>query len=51
MSPSGKLLAVAGNLGLQLFHFNGAAPIRYTQWLWKTLSFVSIGTITTISTP
>lgn len=27
MSPSGKLLAVAGNLGLQLFHFNGAAPI------------------------
>jgi hypothetical protein len=27
MSPSGKLLAVAGPLGLQMFHFNGAAPI------------------------
>jgi hypothetical protein len=26
MSPSGKLLAVAGT-GLQLYHFNGAAPI------------------------
>lgn len=26
MSPSGKLLAVAGS-GLQVFHFNGAAPI------------------------
>jgi len=26
MSPSGKLLAVAGT-GLQVFHFNGAAPI------------------------
>lgn len=27
MSPSGKLIAVAGYNGLQLFHFNGAAPI------------------------
>lgn len=27
MSPSGKLLAVAGYPGLQLFHFNGANPI------------------------
>lgn len=27
MSPSGKLLAVAGINGLQVFHFNGAAPI------------------------
>jgi hypothetical protein len=27
MSPSGKLLAVAGHPGLQLFHFNGASPI------------------------
>ena len=26
LSPSGKLLAVAG-AGLQIFHFNGAAPI------------------------
>jgi hypothetical protein len=27
MSPSGKLLAVAGSPGLQIFHFDGAAPI------------------------
>jgi len=27
MSPSGKFLAVAGNSGLQIFHFNGANPI------------------------
>jgi hypothetical protein len=27
MSPSGKLLAVAGYPGLQVFHFNGGAPI------------------------
>jgi hypothetical protein len=28
-SPSGKLLAVAGNKGLQIFHFNGANPITH----------------------
>jgi len=34
MSPSGKLLAVAGPLGLQVFHFNGATPItNYTKLL------------------
>jgi hypothetical protein len=27
MSPSGKLLAVGGENGLQVFHFNGASPI------------------------
>lgn len=27
MSPSGELLAVAGQQGLQVFHFNGASPI------------------------
>ena len=27
MSPTGKLLAVAGAQGLQLFHFNGASPV------------------------
>ncbi len=33
MSPDGKLLAVAGG-GLEVFHFNGAAPItRYSQVL------------------
>ena len=36
MSPSGKLLAVAGAGGLQVFHFNGAGPItQYTGLLTK----------------
>jgi hypothetical protein len=29
MSPSGKLLAVGGSTGLQVFHFNGASPITH----------------------
>jgi hypothetical protein len=29
MSPSGKLLAVAGQEGLQIFHFRGALPIKH----------------------
>ena len=29
MAPSGKLLAVGGTRGLQLFHFNGAAPLTH----------------------
>jgi outer membrane protein assembly factor BamB len=34
MSPSGKLLAVAGQSGLQIFHFNGNSPITaYTGLL------------------
>jgi hypothetical protein len=34
MAPSGKLLAVAGIGGLQIFHFNGASPItKYTGLL------------------
>lgn len=34
MAPSGRLLAVAGQEGLQVFHFNGAAPITaYTGLL------------------
>jgi hypothetical protein len=34
MSPSGKLLAVTGTAGVQLFHFNGASPItKYTGLL------------------
>jgi hypothetical protein len=27
MAPSGKLLAVGGLKGLQIFHFNGASPL------------------------
>ena len=29
MSPSGKLLAVGGTAGLQIFHFNGGNPITH----------------------
>lgn len=37
MSPSGKLLAVAGTSGLQVFHFNGGRPItHYTGLLTRT---------------
>lgn len=40
MSPNGKLLAVSGTTGLQIFHFNGALPItRFTKLL--TTSSVS----------
>jgi 6-phosphogluconolactonase (cycloisomerase 2 family) len=36
MSPSGRLLAVGGQEGLQIFHFNGANPIRhYTNLITK----------------
>jgi WD40 repeat protein len=34
ISPSGKLLAVAGTAGLEVFHFNGSNPITpYTGLL------------------
>ena len=33
MSPSGKLLAVGGDAGLQVFHFNGASPITHDTGL------------------
>ncbi len=33
MSPSGKLLAVAGTGGLQIFHYNGASPITHDTGL------------------
>ena len=38
MSPSGKLLAVSGygNGGLQIFHFNGAAPVTHYTGLLTT---------------
>ena len=36
ISPSGKLLAVSGTAGLQIFHFNGSKPItHYTGLLTK----------------
>jgi hypothetical protein len=36
MSPSGKLLAVAGQQGLQIFHFNGSNPITHDTGLLTT---------------
>jgi hypothetical protein len=36
MSPSGKLVAIAGGEGLQVFHFNGAkSPTHYTGLVTK----------------
>ena len=43
MSPSGKLLALAGN-GLQIFHFNGAAPItEYSSVLLPSITVDQLG--------
>lgn len=36
MSPSGKLIAVGGTGGLQIFHFNGASPITHYTGLLTT---------------
>jgi hypothetical protein len=36
MAPSGKLLAVAGTGGLQVFHFNGANPVTTDTGLLTT---------------
>jgi hypothetical protein len=35
-SPSGKLLAVAGSEGLQIFHFNGGSPLTHYTGLITT---------------
>jgi hypothetical protein len=37
MAPSGKLLAVAGTAGLQVFHFNGSSPITKFTGLLTTV--------------
>jgi hypothetical protein len=36
VSPSGKLLAVGGTAGLQIFHFNGSEPITHYTGLLTT---------------
>jgi hypothetical protein len=36
MAPSGKLLAVGGTKGLQVFHFNGASPATHYTGLLTT---------------
>ena len=44
MSPSGKVLALAGHPGLQLFHFNGAAPITtYSSVLLPAINVDQLG--------
>jgi hypothetical protein len=40
MSPSGKLLAVSGSQGLQIFHFNGSEPITPYATLVPHVSFI-----------
>ncbi|HEY3705599.1 MAG TPA: hypothetical protein VGL22_11095 [Terracidiphilus sp.] len=37
MSPSGKLVAVAGTAGLQVFHFNGASPLTACTGLMSSV--------------
>jgi 6-phosphogluconolactonase (cycloisomerase 2 family) len=36
MAPSGKLLAIGGSSGLEVFHFNGASPITHYAILLTT---------------
>lgn len=44
MSPSGKLLAVAGDPGLEIFHFNGASPITaYSSTLLPSVDIDQLG--------
>jgi hypothetical protein len=42
MSPSGKLLAVGGSAGLQVFHFNGANPITHYTGLISSVPITDI---------
>jgi hypothetical protein len=39
MSPSGKVLAVAGDSGLEVFHFNGASPVTTFGWVSRHPQF------------
>jgi hypothetical protein len=41
MSPSGKLLAVGGAEGLEIFHFNGSSPLTHYTGLLSTRSFTA----------
>jgi hypothetical protein len=40
MAPSGKILAIAGSSGLELFHFNGASPATTFGWVSRHPQFV-----------
>jgi hypothetical protein len=39
MSPSGKLLAVGGMEGLEVFHFNGSSPLKHYTGLLSNRTF------------
>lgn len=41
MSPSGKLLAVGGAEGLEIFHYNGSSPLTHYTGLLSTRSFTA----------
>jgi hypothetical protein len=43
ISPTGLFLAVGGNSGLQLFHFNGAAPITQMTGVLDSDQFTEVG--------
>jgi hypothetical protein len=40
MSPSGKVLAIAGDSGLEVFHFNGASPATTFGWVSRHPQFL-----------
>jgi hypothetical protein len=40
MSPSGKILAIAGTSGLEVFHFNGASPATTFGWVSRHPQFL-----------
>jgi hypothetical protein len=42
MDPSGKLLAVAGSNGLEIFHYHGANPVTYAKTLLTSGSIQSL---------
>lgn len=42
MGPSGKLLAVGGSAGLQVFHFNGSAPLTHYTGLLTSIPIAQI---------
>lgn len=42
MDPSGKLLAVAGSGGLEIFHYHGANPVTYAKTLLTSVPVDSL---------
>jgi len=42
MDPSGKLLAVGGSTGLEIFHYHGTNPVTYAKTLLTSGSIDSL---------